>query len=24
MAIATINVWNRLSIATRNEPPLEV
>ncbi|GAA3341978.1 carboxymuconolactone decarboxylase family protein [Amorphoplanes nipponensis] len=24
MAIATINVWNRLSIATRKEPPLEV
>jgi AhpD family alkylhydroperoxidase len=24
MAIATINVWNRLSIATRHEPPLEV
>jgi AhpD family alkylhydroperoxidase len=24
MAITTINVWNRLSIATRNEPPLTV
>lgn len=24
MAIATINVWNRLSISTQNEPPLEV
>jgi AhpD family alkylhydroperoxidase len=24
MAIATINVWNRISISTRNEPPLEV
>jgi AhpD family alkylhydroperoxidase len=24
MAIATINVWNRLSIATRTEPPLTV
>jgi AhpD family alkylhydroperoxidase len=24
MAIATINVWNRLSISTRNEPPLTV
>jgi AhpD family alkylhydroperoxidase len=24
MGIATINVWNRLSISTRNEPPLEV
>jgi alkylhydroperoxidase family enzyme len=24
MAIATINVWNRLSIAVRNQPPLEV
>jgi AhpD family alkylhydroperoxidase len=24
MAIATINVWNRLSIAIRKEPPLEV
>jgi AhpD family alkylhydroperoxidase len=24
MAIATINVWNRLSIAIRHEPPLEV
>ncbi|MEU8231399.1 carboxymuconolactone decarboxylase family protein [Actinoplanes sp. NPDC048967] len=24
MAIATINVWNRLSIAVQKEPPLEV
>jgi AhpD family alkylhydroperoxidase len=24
IAIATINVWNRLSIATRNQPPLTV
>jgi len=24
MAIATINVWNRLSISTRNQPPLTV
>ncbi|SCE85307.1 alkylhydroperoxidase AhpD family core domain-containing protein [Micromonospora viridifaciens] len=24
MAIATINVWNRISVSTRNEPPLEV
>jgi AhpD family alkylhydroperoxidase len=24
MAIATINVWNRLSISTQNQPPLEV
>ncbi|MGR6321597.1 carboxymuconolactone decarboxylase family protein [Micromonospora soli] len=24
LAIATINVWNRLSVSTRNEPPLEV
>jgi AhpD family alkylhydroperoxidase len=24
MAIATINVWNRLSIATRNQPPATV
>ena len=24
LAIATINVWNRLSIATRTEPPLTV
>ncbi|MGI5244395.1 carboxymuconolactone decarboxylase family protein [Dactylosporangium sp. CA-139066] len=23
MAIATINVWNRLSVATRNQPPTE-
>ncbi|MGI5215599.1 carboxymuconolactone decarboxylase family protein [Plantactinospora sp. CA-290183] len=24
LAIATINVWNRLSVSTRNQPPLEV
>ncbi|MEU2613579.1 carboxymuconolactone decarboxylase family protein [Micromonospora sp. NPDC007271] len=24
VAIATINVWNRISVSTRNEPPLEV
>jgi alkylhydroperoxidase family enzyme len=24
MAIATINVWNRLSIATQNQPPVSV
>jgi alkylhydroperoxidase family enzyme len=24
MAIATINVWNRISISTRTEPPLAV
>ncbi|MFD2767800.1 carboxymuconolactone decarboxylase family protein [Micromonospora eburnea] len=24
VAIATINVWNRISVSTRNEPPIEV
>ena len=24
VAIATINVWNRISVSTRNEPPLKV